>query len=368
MPDPTTIERLRGLVLSANDLRVLIDWPDALIEDYLNIVDNLILLANILDVEIDQKIEEIPTDFTNGSVPFVKSNLLVEDNTNLIWNNITKVLTLGGALLKNLTASRLIASDGNKNVVSVANLASWIAGTINQILITNDGDGTVTISIPDTNVTGAELETLTDNSMADTLHRHSELSASDGDPDACVSVGADGAVTLVGTARVERHTPLGAGRLVKHGNNDPTLNDEGLYTTEDFAAAATQELFYEKNVPYRWDDTTDMEVEIFWMLDANEANDALFVRWGISYKSTEVGEAVTGAGTSFTQDTNTLSAVAGILLHTTMTTKMLVANMDYHEALAIRVYRDGPNDDAVGAARLIAVRVHFIMNKFGQAT
>ena len=36
----------------------------------------------------------------------------------------------------------------------------------------------------DTTATGAELETLTDNSMADSLHRHSELSASDGTPDA----------------------------------------------------------------------------------------------------------------------------------------------------------------------------------------
>ncbi len=44
----------------------------------------------------------------------------------------------------------------------------------------------------DTTGTGAELDTLTDNSMADTLHRHSELSASDGTPDAVVSVDSDG--------------------------------------------------------------------------------------------------------------------------------------------------------------------------------
>ena len=178
---------------------------------------------------------------------------------------------------------------------------------------------------------------------------------------------AAGILTMAAGARVNRHLPLGAGRFIKHGNNDPTLNDEGLYTTEDFAAAPVQELFYEKNVPYRWDDTTDMVVEIYWMLDGNEVNDALFVRWGISYKSTAVGEAVAGVGTSFTTDTNTLSAVAGTLLRTVMTTKMLVANMDYHECLAIRVYRDGPGDDAVGDARLIAVRIEFVMDKIGKA-
>lgn len=59
MPDPKTIEHLRGLMLSANDLRALTDWPDALIEDYLNILDNLILLANTLDVETDKNLEAL---------------------------------------------------------------------------------------------------------------------------------------------------------------------------------------------------------------------------------------------------------------------------------------------------------------------
>jgi hypothetical protein len=44
----------------------------------------------------------------------------------------------------------------------------------------------------DTTATGAELETLTDNSIADTLHRHSELVASDGSPDPALSIDADG--------------------------------------------------------------------------------------------------------------------------------------------------------------------------------
>lgn len=45
-------------------------------------------------------------------------------------------------------------------------------------------------------ITIADLTTLTDNSMADTLHRHSELSASDGTPDQALSVDAAGNVTL----------------------------------------------------------------------------------------------------------------------------------------------------------------------------
>jgi len=44
----------------------------------------------------------------------------------------------------------------------------------------------------DTTATGAELNTLTDNSIANTLHRHSELVASDGAPDPAVTIAANG--------------------------------------------------------------------------------------------------------------------------------------------------------------------------------
>jgi len=55
---------------------------------------------------------------------------------------------------------------------------------------------THTIVSHDTSATGAELDTLTDNSMADTLHRHSELVASDGSPDPALSVDATGNVGI----------------------------------------------------------------------------------------------------------------------------------------------------------------------------
>lgn len=51
MADTETSRRMRGLLLSAADLQKLTDWPDALIEDYLNILDNLITLANEVDLK-----------------------------------------------------------------------------------------------------------------------------------------------------------------------------------------------------------------------------------------------------------------------------------------------------------------------------
>jgi hypothetical protein len=50
--------------------------------------------------------------------------------------------------LEGLTANRLIYADGDKGLQSISNLASWIAGTANQITVTDDSDGTITLSAP----------------------------------------------------------------------------------------------------------------------------------------------------------------------------------------------------------------------------
>jgi len=50
--------------------------------------------------------------------------------------------------LTDLIASRLVATDSGKVFESVADLTAWIAGTTNQIIVTDDGDGTITLSCP----------------------------------------------------------------------------------------------------------------------------------------------------------------------------------------------------------------------------
>ena len=60
-------------------------------------------------------------------------------------------LKLNAALLDwgGMTASRLVATGASEEIVSVANLASWIAGTASVLTVTNDGDGSVTLDIAD---------------------------------------------------------------------------------------------------------------------------------------------------------------------------------------------------------------------------
>ena len=64
--------------------------------------------------------------------------------------------TFVGLSLSGLTASRLISTDVNKALAST-DLDDWIVGTTNQITVTDDGDGTVTLSLPqDIDITGLE--------------------------------------------------------------------------------------------------------------------------------------------------------------------------------------------------------------------
>jgi hypothetical protein len=59
-------------------------------------------------------------------------------------------------LLSGATATRLLATDADKRVVPVGNLASWVAGTANRVTVTDDTDGTITLSAPQDLHTSAE--------------------------------------------------------------------------------------------------------------------------------------------------------------------------------------------------------------------
>jgi len=100
---------------------------------------------------------------------------------------------------------------------------------------------THTIVSHDTTATGAELNTLTDNSIANTLHRHSELVASDGAPDPAVSVDAAGNVGI-GTDAPEKKVDILGDLMIASSKADTTNKLGRIYTThyeiaeEDFLA------------------------------------------------------------------------------------------------------------------------------------
>jgi hypothetical protein len=69
----------------------------------------------------------------------------------------TDAVTFAVVTGSNLTASRLMASNGAKAMVS-ADLYAWVAGTANQVLVADDADGSITLSLPQSIHTDADVE------------------------------------------------------------------------------------------------------------------------------------------------------------------------------------------------------------------
>lgn len=59
------------------------------------------------------------------------------------------IITFLGMILTELTASRLIATNASKRLVST-DANSWVSGTANEIEVIDDGDGTITLSLLNT--------------------------------------------------------------------------------------------------------------------------------------------------------------------------------------------------------------------------
>lgn len=88
---------------------------------------------------------------TSGLVPKIKDGdwVSVRQAIQKLSTKLGPVSTpvFSGIILTDLTASKLVATDADKKLVS-SDLASWVAETANQVLVTDEGDGTITLSTP----------------------------------------------------------------------------------------------------------------------------------------------------------------------------------------------------------------------------
>lgn len=54
----------------------------------------------------------------------------------------------GAIVYTSSTASRLLQTNAQSTIISVADLTAWVAGTTSEITVTSDGDGSLTLSLP----------------------------------------------------------------------------------------------------------------------------------------------------------------------------------------------------------------------------
>lgn len=110
------------------------------------------------------------TDGSNVLTVTVNSDLTADRTLTIVTGDASRTITLNGdvtlndwfdqavkqvsnvthasAILSNLTASRLAASDANKKIVSVADLTAWIAGVADEIDVADNLSGGIVLSLP----------------------------------------------------------------------------------------------------------------------------------------------------------------------------------------------------------------------------
>lgn len=172
-----------------------------------------------------------------------------------------------------------------------------------------------------------------------------------------------GTLTMHGNARVIRHIVIGAASW-KLGDTAPTQTYENIFPTISFQDAQTDVVHYTIHVPYQWDDTTDMTVEMHWQ---HETVNAGKVRWRLKYIGVKEDEDPAGAGTLITQ----LSAGnhdPDKMIYTTFDTKLLAANLERMDDLGLMLYRSGDHadDTLTEDAELIAMHIHYTMNRLDE--
>jgi len=90
----------------------------------------------------------IATDSVKVSGTFWVTGAVTLDSVDARIITVDSVYVADLTNLDYATATRLLATDGSKNVVST-DLNSWVTGTAYEVTIADDADGTITISLPD---------------------------------------------------------------------------------------------------------------------------------------------------------------------------------------------------------------------------
>lgn len=167
----------------------------------------------IVKITADNGSENV--DITRGQEGTSGTAFGIGDPVELVWTSgefqhLVDTLTDGlkDINIKGLVATGTITAGSGPHVITTAagllahaKIDPAIAGSglsVSSGVLSVDSHvpAAHTIAFHDTTATGGQLDALVGNIIVDTLHRHSELSASDGDPDAALTLDAAGQVGL----------------------------------------------------------------------------------------------------------------------------------------------------------------------------
>ena len=107
-----------------------------------------LLRTDDVEIRVGEIQLKLSFDATNFTTFYTDSsgNLTIDPTGTTLTLNAATV-TAPSLRVSGQTASRLCAFNGTKDIIATS-LASWVTGTANRITVTDDGDGTLTLNLP----------------------------------------------------------------------------------------------------------------------------------------------------------------------------------------------------------------------------
>ena len=112
--------------------------------------------GGIISVNTEAPLNQNLPDWIAGTANEVE---VIDDGDGSVTIGLPSSVTIGTILntpamtLTGATASRLLFVNSFRGLESVSNLADWIGGTTNEVTVTDDGDGTITLDLPNITIT-----------------------------------------------------------------------------------------------------------------------------------------------------------------------------------------------------------------------
>lgn len=183
-----------------------------------------------------------------------------------------------------------------------------------------------------------------------------------------VQIAKGGDLTLLGTAKYERHIQIPA---VITGNpaNAPTSVDFGTAAGLQFATTGAKYAYFQWEIPDDWDGT-DIYFEVDWFPDSGAMSGADAVRWTVEYRCIAEGETVTN-GTSVTLDNGVGGDTGDYSQYQTKHSRMTMAYNDANQPITkqdhvfFKVSRDtSVSGDFGGTVTVPAFEIIYTSNSF----
>lgn len=203
------------------------------------------------------------------------------------------------------------------------------------------------------------------NFDTDDVHLHAATRLGLGDTN-YTNFGDDGTQTMAGTARVTKDIDIPLTGFGK-GVAAPATVYLGNYIGYEYSIDDTA--YYSTEVPYDWDTTSDLLVEIHWYINeayATAPNGE--VRWNMLYTATkeDSSEAVDAGTTTVDGGDENIPATAKYLVHTELT--IPAAALQAHDVIGLQIKRvalaGGNNPTA--KPTLVGALIEYTSNKLGE--